>query len=355
MTRARSAGAHEGRQSDTPEPPPDSPERANIGELERLRAENARLRQDTEARRLAEENARMRRVLEGTEPLSADAHEGRSFIATPAIRIPTFRPASPPTFSASSVKELTDYEDGWAVYLEAIQTREDSDMILQAASSLKGHAREAWLRIPRDERPQIWASYVECLRRMVVDPASRISYATLQKKEAQQKNSQSVRDFLKYLETLERDIPEMDRETRLAWDLLNGLRTELRIEILKENENITSRAQVIAAAQRQEELENQRKRVAGRTHEKHGSSSRRSPPAPKRTDQPKRQPEARGMKRKGTCHYCGKENHYESECRKKAADLASSGNQAVPTAPLPPQRAAYHHHSKNQQPNAGKP
>jgi hypothetical protein len=63
-----------------------------------------------------------------------------------------------------------------------------------------------------------------------------------------------VREFTSYIEGLERDIPDWTERERKAWFLLNSLYPNLRKEVIKENKVITSREQVIAAAQRYKEL-----------------------------------------------------------------------------------------------------
>ena len=100
-------------------------------------------------------------------------------------RVPVFRPATPPSFEGKSVKELSEYEVGWKIYLEAIHTYDDEQRIQQAATYLKSYARDAWAR--RETTPRTWDEYILMLRTMVVDPANRIGYATLRLKEAKQR------------------------------------------------------------------------------------------------------------------------------------------------------------------------
>jgi hypothetical protein len=78
--------------------------------------------------------------------------------------------------------------------------------------------------------------------------------ALLRLKEAKQREGQSVREFANFVEELEEDIPEMDPEVQRGWTLLNGLRPDLRRAVLRENKTISSRSQVLSAAQRQQEL-----------------------------------------------------------------------------------------------------
>jgi hypothetical protein len=52
------------------------------------------------------------------------------------------------------------------------------------------------------------------------------------------------------IEELEKDIPIMIIKETKAWTLLTALHPDTWNEVLKENRNITSQAQVIASAQR---------------------------------------------------------------------------------------------------------
>jgi hypothetical protein len=87
-----------------------------------------------------------------------------------------------------------------------------------------------------------------------VDPVNRKHNALLHLRVLEQRPTQTVRDVVAKIEELEKDIPAMTIEETKAWTLLTALHPDTRNEVLKENRNITSRAQVIASAQRQEEL-----------------------------------------------------------------------------------------------------
>jgi hypothetical protein len=63
-----------------------------------------------------------------------------------------------------------------------------------------------------------------------------------------------IRDLVNYIEELEQDLPPFSIEEERAWRLLNSFKSEFRREILHENRVIASREQIIASAQRQEEL-----------------------------------------------------------------------------------------------------
>jgi hypothetical protein len=52
------------------------------------------------------------------------------------------------------------------------------------------------------------------------------------------------------VEELEEDLLSLTPSEERAWRMLNALRPEIRHDVLRENKTITSREQVIVAAQR---------------------------------------------------------------------------------------------------------
>ncbi|KAF7513639.1 hypothetical protein GJ744_007690 [Endocarpon pusillum] len=65
-------------------------------------------------------------------------------------------------------------------------------------------------------------------------------------KKLEQRPNQVVREVVRVIEELEKDVPSLTKD-------------EEKAEVLRENKTITSREQVIAAAQRQEELTHRNK------------------------------------------------------------------------------------------------
>lgn len=134
-----------------------------------------------------------------------------------------------------------------------------SSRIVIAATYLKGIAAEAWGR--NKVTFTKWEDYIRLLRGVLSDPETRKSNALLRLTTKAQKDTQTVRDLLAQIKNLEQDIPPMEEEERRAWILLNALRPALRAEVIREHKEITSRDQVLASAQRYEEVSKQQARA----------------------------------------------------------------------------------------------
>jgi Zinc knuckle len=113
-----------------------------------------------------------------------------------------------------------------------------------------------------------------------------------------------VRDFANFLDELEEDIPEMSYEEQRAWSLLNGLRREVRSGVLREEREIRSREQVIAAAQRLHELGTMGTGVS------HAFRGRDRGEAPTKGDLLKAKEDTDSRK----CYNCGKLGHMARVC-----------------------------------------
>lgn len=249
-----------------------------------------RLREQIEERRMDEEIAAMRQELEGGARV--DLSRGGDYVGIPKraavvheeqpFSSKLIRLATPPYFEGKNIQELTDYETGHLLYLAGTNVPKDAHemRINVAASYLRGAAAKAFLR--NKEPVPTWDAYIDFLRDLIADPANRMATATLKLQNMRQSTSQSARDVLDEIETLEADIPEdISEEQRKAWHFLNSLAPRLRSAVMRENREINSRVQVLAAAQRQEELDSGDPRRAPQrqttTQTRRGGSARYAP------------------------------------------------------------------------------
>ena len=235
------------------------------------------------------------------------------------------RPATPPSYAAKSTREAAEYETGWKAYFGAVPAMPDTTKVLHAATYLKGNARDAWGRV--DKPMETWDEYITWCRALIADPANRMAYASHQLMNIRQRHKQSVRELVNKIEELERDVPSQDERTRKAWQLLNCLEASTRREVLRENKEITSREQVIAAAQRHEELlASSKDQEPG---EKQSTTGYRKFPSGKSpgnrvNSATVKQTEGKKEKPKGVvCYNCNKPGHLKKDCRSKPSSSQS--------------------------------
>jgi hypothetical protein len=202
----------------------------------------------------------------------------------------------PPIYAAASFGELRKHIQGAVVYFDAIGEHDESRRIAVAASYCREKALSQWTRL--NEKPRTWSHYKKVLGDMIQDPVNRMGSALLALKRLQQREHQSVRELLSYIEELEEDIPELSVEEQRAWALLNALHSGLRAAVLREERVIRTRDQVVSTAQRLQEL---------------GVVASESHPKRKRVD---KEVHARGSREarsertgKRACYACGKEGH----------------------------------------------
>ena len=136
--------------------------------------------------------------------------------------------------------------------------------------------------------------------------------ASLRLKNLVQRENQSVRDIATTVEELEEDLLALSPGEERAWRMLNALRPEIRREVLRENRTITSREQVIVAAQRQEEL---------LKLEQMQISPRSKGQADRLRDTREMRSESRAERR---CYKCRQLGHIARDCPKKDDDISKS-------------------------------
>ena len=165
--------------------------------------------------------------------------------------------------------------------------------------------------------------------------------ALLQLRVIEQRPTQTVRDVVAAIEELEKDIPPMTLEETKAWTLLTALHPDTRTEVLKENKTISSRDQVIASAQRQEELRKAKDKGKEKASDADDPSDK---PNARMTHAFRSRGRGRSMSNsndrsdkanfldKGnkyqtgiSCYNCGKMGHFQKDCRSpRKKDAASA-------------------------------
>ena len=232
---------------------------AQSPETETLQQKHARLTAAVAEKRMREEIEEMEREIAGEAPAPhLERGRGQKRIASDTAETSNphkfyFRSKSPPTFEGKTLKEVSIFKTRWEIEFAAQPPMEERRQVAIAATGLRGTPLEAWGR--KTEDIEEWDKFINWCRDLVKDPANRTMLAYLQLKDAKQRKNQSVRDFVNYIEEQEKHIPDNEDDTlRKAWFLLVSLDEEIRQGVMKENKTITSREQVIAAAQRQEEL-----------------------------------------------------------------------------------------------------
>ncbi|KIW26593.1 uncharacterized protein PV07_09675 [Cladophialophora immunda] len=235
--------------------------------------------------------------------------------------------AEPPTFSGKNIKELQTFEIEWSIRNKAdgpFTPSEWVERIQKVATYLKGTAAISWVR--HKDPINTWDEFIAFCKGIILDPTNRMSNALLSLAFKKQGDNQGARAFLDEVEALERDIPELSAEERDAWFLLNRLRPDIRTEVMRENKEIRSREQVLAAAQRQEELSRQKTRQE--RSERSYTPGRRSSGTPthtKRTTEHRVSTEGHQREKKDTteettssiiCYKCGRPGHKAYQCHR---------------------------------------
>jgi len=290
-------------------------------------------------KRKREQIVLMRQELAGDTPDSPVVIEGvalptRKRASTTAQGSATkhIRLSTPPTFSSKSLSELNEFELSWDVRFRAIGVAADdhATRIDTAATALAGAALAYWGRADRAEI-KTWPEFLRFLKDTVIDPSNHIGIATLSLIRRRQKDDESVRDLLRSVEDLENEIKieKMTDDQRKAWAFLNCLKPAIRAEVMREHKVIESREQVVASAQRHEELFKTKEK--GQTTQAGSVRGATGPQAP-RTSSWYRGPRGSSEKKTevtktssvtntpasiGGCFKCGQKGHIARNCRNR--------------------------------------
>lgn len=234
--------------------------------------------------------------------------------------------ADPPTFSGKNIKELQTFEIEWSIRNKAdgpFTPTEWVERIQKVATYLKGTAAISWVR--HKDPIVTWDEFITFCKGIILDPTNRMSNALLSLAFKKQGDGQGARAFLDEVEALERDIPELSAEERDAWFLLNRLRPDIRTEVMRENKEIRSREQVLAAAQRQEELTRQKSRqersertyTPGRRSSGTSTHTRRTTEVRGAGEQKEKKETTEKTISSVVCYKCGEEGHKSFQCHRK--------------------------------------
>ena len=220
--------------------------------------------------------------------------------------LPEPRPLAPrlrpiPVFTGKTLREHREHIQGALTYFDALREYDTRERVAIAANALQGDALDDWTRL--GAKPHTWQEYETISRGFVQSQEARMGGALLTLKNLRQGGS-SVRDLMHQVDQQWDDIPEMSVEERKAWDFVNALSPELRTLILRDERVVHTRAQMLSAALRIQEVESlARKEYPRRRGSASGSSTGLS--------SKEKVPESR------KCFGCGKEGHIRRDCPTK--------------------------------------
>jgi hypothetical protein len=260
------------------------------------------------------------------------------------------RTVKPKYFGAKSMQQLHAFDSSWRTIFESLPYDVIPDWpgrVRTAANYLENRALDEWRRDRRENQlvPSTWDQFIAWCKDTIEDADVRKGEALEKLGSLKQSTSQSVRDLVHQIELLEGEVGPLNEDERKGWALFHALTPSLRDAVRRDLRTITSRAQVLASAQRLETTIS-KGRVADRhrparsstsiretSRNTSGQSGRRgardsqapsergSPAPPKKPRRRTPTPEHRSFQ--GECFNCNKKGHKEADCPHPKKSTAS--------------------------------